>query len=231
MENLEEEFEKRKPWVTQFTINGKRYGGRLSFDNDIRIKYFFDMFPNAYSILELGSLEGGHTFQLSKKPGVTVLGIEGRQENIAKANFVKELLHIENARFTCANLEDTLLSDFGTFDAVFCSGLLYHLPKPWDLVWEISKVTEKVFIWTHYATEEKVTDQINGYKGHWHKEFDVKLFGLRKPLKGLSKKSFWMTQRSLEDVLTTHGFKNIKILENKPHHKHGAALTIAAWKS
>ncbi len=230
MKRIEDEFNKRKPWITQFTINGKKYGGSVSFDDDTRIRFFFDIFPDVKSVLELGCLEGGHTFQLVKKPGISVLGIEGREYNIDKANYIKELLQIQNARFICADLENTSLSTFGKFDAVFCSGILYHLPNPWNLIHEISKITEKVFIWTHYATEEQGILQIHGYRGFWYKEFGLKMWGLKKPLKGLSKKSFWMTKNSLISLLIKNGFNNLKVLEDDVNHKNGAAITLGAWK-
>lgn len=228
MSTIEKEFDSLKPWVTQFTINGKKYGGEISFDNDNRITQFFDAFPDIHSVLELGSLEGGHTFQLAKKPGISILGIEGRDYNVKKANFVKDLLKIENARFVCGDLEKTRLTSFGNFDAVFCSGILYHMPKPWNLISEISKITEKVFIWTHYAPDEKGTIQVNGYQGFWHKEFGFS--GYKKPLKGLSKRSFWVTQSSLMDMLNNYGFSNSIVYDDSPDHVNGPAITLAAWK-
>jgi hypothetical protein len=188
MENLESEFEKRKPWVTRFTINGKKYGGELSFDNDSRISLFFDCFPEVHSILELGSFEGGQTVQLAKRADISVLGIEGRINNVTKSTFVCELMDLNNVKFVCANLKILTLSDFGSFNAVFCSGLLYHMPKPLELVREISKITSKVFICTHYAGENKVNAEIDGCQGCWYNEF-----GYNDPLSGLSKRSFWMT--------------------------------------
>jgi SAM-dependent methyltransferase len=222
---IEQKFDKLKPWITQFTINGRKYGGNVSFDEDIRIRLFFECFPDMHSILELGSLEGGHTFQLGKNPEITVLGIEGREYNITKANFIKELLNIPNVSFVCADLESSHLSDFGKYDAVFCSGLLYHLPRPWDIIQEISKVTSKVFLWTHYASDTKAEETINGYRGFWYEEF-----GFNDPLSGLSKKSYWVTKFSLFDMLKKSGFSNVKVFADDQNHPHGPAITLGAWK-
>ncbi len=92
--------------------------------------------PRARRILELGSLEGAHTVQLAARPGVEeVVAIEGRAANIRKAELVTRLLEVRNVRYVEANLETTdLLAQFGRFDAIFCSGLLYHLPEPWKLI-------------------------------------------------------------------------------------------------
>jgi SAM-dependent methyltransferase len=226
MDPIKKKFDELKPWVTQFTINDKEYGGRVSFDNDIRISSFFHAFPAIRTILDLGSLEGGQTFQLAKMPGISVLGVEGRKNNITKANYVKELLHIQNVEFIYADLEKTSLSSFGKFDAVFCSGILYHLPQPWELMHEISTITSKVFIWTHYASDNKVKETIEGYKGYFYKEG-----GLNDPLSGLSKKSFWVTRSSLTEMLNNYGFCDIRIYDDSPHHDNGPAIMLAAWKT
>jgi SAM-dependent methyltransferase len=225
MEDLEREFEKRKPWITQFTIDGKKYGGDVVQDNDVRVAFFFQCFPDVKTILDLGSLEGGHTFQLAQRPGTSVIGIEGRDYNVAKADFMKSLLKVNNVQFICANLEEKPLSSFGRFDAVFCSGLLYHLPRPWELIREIGKVTPKVFIWTHYAVEERAHEEIQGFRGYWYDEF-----GYQDPLSGMSKRSFWVTLTSLEKMLQESGFPHVRIISNVPEHEHGAVVMLGAWR-
>ncbi len=223
--SLKDEFEKLKPWITKFIINGKEFGGDFEAQNDIRINQFFQYFPNVQTILELGSLEGGHTFCLAKHPSVRkVIGIEGRQENLDKAKFVQKLLGFNNVYFMKSNLEIIDLRTFGRFDVVFCSGLLYHLPEPWKLIDQISKVSKNLFIWTHYAAEEDANIIItNGFKGIMYQEG-----GIDEPLSGLSPKSFWPTLNSLGDMLRSYGFKNIQYIENNPAHPNGPCITLSA---
>ncbi len=223
-DRLEKEFAKRGRWVTKFTIDGKPYGGEMSFENDTRIQQFFDNFPEVHSILDLGSLEGGQTFQLAKHPDVHILGIEGRKYNIRRAKFAQRVLGIKNVDFLLADLETTNLTSFGQFDAVFCSGILYHLSEPWKLVKQIKAVTNRLFIWTHYAGEDKADQMINGFRGWWYQEY-----GFKDPQSGLSPKSFWLTLQSLQAMLKQHGFTNQKIIEDNPGHPHGPCVTIAAW--
>lgn len=223
METIKNEFKKYKPWVTQFTIEDKKYGGKISFENDMRIKQIFDCFPDFHSILDLGSLEGGQTFQLAKRLDVQVLGIEERQANVEKAKFVQQLLRLRNVEFIQADLEKTELSTFGQFDAVFCSCLLYHLPEPWKLIKEIGNISHKLFIWTHYATEDKANEIVHGFHGFWYQEC-----GVKDPLSGLSIKSFWITPPSLKEMLKQYAFCNLKIIEDNPNHPNGPCVTLAA---
>ena len=222
--NLLEAFEALGPWVTKFTINGTAYGGGFDAMNDGRIDQFFQHFPDVKTILELGSLEGGHTFALSRRHGVQrVVGIEGRKANVDKARCVQELLGIHNVEFVIGNLESHHLLAAGTFDAVFCVGLLYHLPRPWDLIEGISQVSRNLFMWTHYAAEDKADKVVSGYRGITYREF-----GSADPLSGMSPQSFWPTLAGLQTMLSRYGFTRTQIIEDNKVHPHGPSVTLAA---
>jgi SAM-dependent methyltransferase len=221
---IKAQFKLRGPWITRFHIAGNTYGGSFDTTEDTRLARFAEQFSSAEMVLELGSLEGGHTFLLARLPSVErVLAIEGRQYNIDKAKFVQQLLGVENVEFLTANLESLDLSVLGTFDVVYCCGLLYHLPEPWKLVEQVRKVSPNLFLSTHYAPEEKATSTAHGLKGLRHKEF-----GLRDPLSGLSADSFWPTLDSLREMLRQCQFHSIEILDIDPHHKDGPGVLIAA---
>lgn len=221
---LKDEFEKRGPWVTKYNVNGKTYGGNYDAQNDKRIEWFFQYFPKIKTIMELGSLEGGHTVALAKHPGVEkVIGIEGRKSNIDKARFVQQVLGVDNAEFIEANIEKINLSQWGQFDAVICVGLLYHLPTPWNLIEQISQVTGNLYLWTHYATESKVSIEVNGYRGLMYEEK-----GMIDPLSGMSQQSFWPTLDALRAMLSRYSFGNIQIIEDDPYHQNGPCVTLAA---
>ncbi len=223
-EDLRREFRRRGRWVTRFVINGRSYGGAYDAVVDPRVDLFFEHFAGARTILELGSLEGGHTINLARRPGVErVVGIEGRQGNLDRANWVKELYRAENVTFAKANLEEVELSQFGHFDAAFCSGVLYHLPEPWRLIEQISRVTHNLFIWTHYVEASRATAALNGLQGR-----RVREFGWLLPLSGLSAKSFWPTLASLTEMLERCDYEVLSLIEVQPDHPDGPAVTLAA---
>jgi len=145
--DLVAEFEKLAPWIFQFRIDGHDYGGAVSASEDVRIEQFFRFAAGVKTILELGSLEGAQTFRLATHPEVErVVALEGRESNLRKARFVQGQLGIKNVEFAQANLEEADLTRFGKFDAVFCCGLLYHLPKPWELVQRLVSIAPLLFI-------------------------------------------------------------------------------------
>ncbi len=222
--DLKSEFAKRSPWITRFVVDGVESGGNFDALADQRVDQFFECFPNVRTILDLGSLEGGQTFALARHPGVErVLGVDARGANIEKARFAQGLLNVSNVEFTEADLEEVDLTSFGKFDAIFCSGLLYHLPEPWRLVQQTRQIASNFFIWTHYADDLQAEVTIHGLKGLYHVEG-----GFNEPLSGMSAKSFWLTLGSLVKVLTESGFNAIRIMHNQLKHPNGPAITLAA---
>lgn len=222
--NIKAEFEKRNPWITQFHIGGETYGGKFDAMNDVRVKQFFEIFPNAKSIVELGSLEGGHSFALANSETVEkVLAIESREVNIERAKFVKKVLDDKKVDFFQGDLEKLDFGQFGKFDAVFCSGLLYHLPKPWELIPKLAKISPNIFIWTQVSEEAKAKKMREGWRGKFYREG-----GIFDPLSGMSKKSFWFSLGSLINILTENGYRQVKIIESNLKHPNGPAVTLAA---
>src|SRR5436189_4809468 len=194
--NLAEEFARLGPWIYQFQIDGQTYGGGISAVGDVRVERFLRFAPGAETILELGSLEGAQSFILAQHPTVKrVVALEGREANLRKARFVQELLEIRNVEFLQANLEQSDLKTFGEFDAVFCCGLLYHLPEPWRLLEQLPAIAPLLFVWTQYAADNEAHDLARGLRGKIHIEG-----GADEPLSGMPSTATLPTLDSLADV-------------------------------
>jgi hypothetical protein len=222
--DLKSEFAKLAPWVFQFRIDGADYGGAISAAGDGRMEQFFRFAPDVENILELGALEGAQTFVLAERSGVKkIVALEGRAANLRKAQFVQSLLRVENVAFSQANVEEADLSIYGKFDAVFCCGLLYHLPKPWELIQKLPSIAPILFLWTLYAPENEAQELPNGMRGKIQPEG-----GPDEPLSGLSPTATWLTLGSLITSLTTSGYTNIHVIHHDLTHVHGRAITIGA---
>ena len=224
--NLAERFAELGPWIFQFRIAGRDYGGGISASGDARVDQFFHFAPNPATILELGSLEGAHSFILAQHPGVKrVVALEGREVNLRKSRFVQELLQVRNVEFGQANLEHADLSEFRNFDAVFCCGLLYHLPQPWKLIERLAAIAPVLFIWTQYAAENEAHDVGQGLRGKIHVEG-----GPDEPLSGLSATATWLTLDSLRELLAASGYGSVDVIHDDPAHANGPAVTIGATR-
>lgn len=107
---------------------------------------------NKLRAVDLGCLEGGYTVQFAKL-GFQALGIEARQENVNKCNYVKENLNLSNLSFVRDDVRN--VGNYGTFDVTFCYGLLYHLDDPANFLKTVCNCTSKVLLLhTHFSLEE-----------------------------------------------------------------------------
>jgi SAM-dependent methyltransferase len=218
-------FFRRRPWISRFMINGRAYGGWYDPSNDPRVAHLWRCFPDARRVLELGSLEGAHTFLIASRRGVDyVLGIEGRSANLEKARFVQRHLGARNVEFLQADLEQFRPSTRGQFDVVFCVGLLYHLQRPWELLADLRRASPSLLLATHYVPDEQATREERGYRGATYQEF-----GLRDPLSGLSDDSFWPTRDGLLAMVREAGYARCEVCQEETNHQHGPLLTLAAW--
>lgn len=103
-------------------------------------------------LVDLGCLEGGYAVEFARM-GIQVLGVDVRESNILACNHVKSKTDLPNLEFV---RDDALnIANHGTFDIVFCSGLLYHLDKPKDFLETLSTATKKlVILQTHFSTSD-----------------------------------------------------------------------------
>ena len=222
-DSLQKEFDKRNPWVTKFPVDGVDYGGHYDALNDPRVPMFLSQFPNTKSVLELSCLEGGHSLALAMNPGVErVLAMEGRQVNVDKARFVTELFGVPGIEFQTVDLDEGIPTD-ERFDAIFCAGLLYHLPRPWKLIEEFPRVSDRVYVWTHYALDKDCHDQEEGYQGRLTREV-----GLSHPLSGLTQRSYWPTLDSLQQMFRDQGFTEVNVLNTMPENPAGPSVNLIA---
>jgi hypothetical protein len=190
-----------EPWWFAFEASGHTFGGRVPRDTE-KVRVFFECMgrqgAHASTILELGSHEGSHSLQLAEGPGVgRVVGLEGRPDNLERARLVQAAYEARNVEFRLSNLEEFDGAEVGPVDAVFCAGLLYHLPEPWRLVERLARITRFLFLDTHYAPSE--ADGVGRYRGCWRGEG-------RDGLSGLSPRSFWLSFRHLVMLLLDNGF-------------------------
>ncbi len=226
---LSEEFRQRGPWTTRFHMRGKVWGGFFDPAADQRVPQFLAGMPLGGRLLELAPLEGGHTFLLAPHFR-EVLALEGRLENIARAQFIRDLLGHQHVAFVHQNLEGpNSLAWLGEFDACLCSGILYHLPRPWELLRQLRAVTPVVFIWTHYADDRELSDRqvatpVGPCPFKCYSEF-----GYEDMLSGLSRFSTWLRLPDLLRVIEYEYGPAIVIAQNTDRGRdNGCHVTLLA---
>lgn len=100
-------------------------------------------------LADLGCLEGGYSVEFARM-GFDVVGVEVRDNNFSACQYVKARTDLPNLEFFQDNAWN--IGKYGTFDVVFCCGLLYHLDRPREFLETLSGVTRKLLILqTHFS--------------------------------------------------------------------------------
>jgi len=199
-------------WVTEFEIEGKKYGGKRIALTDPRLEKFNARFNlKGKRVLEFGPFEGGHTVMLHNLGAKEILSIEGRVENYVKCCVMKNIFKLTNSNFILVDLEHEDLEKYGKFDCCVCLGVLYHLINPYEFLKKISKITDVLFLWTHFSDQEypkSKTDEISSndeknlvYKGKYFVEV------VKDDQAGLENRSFWFFKEDLLKAIKDVGFK------------------------
>jgi SAM-dependent methyltransferase len=168
-----------------------------------------------FRLADLGCLEGGYAVEFARL-GFRVLGLEVRENNFAACRHVKANTHLPALEFVRDDAWN--IARYGTFDAVFCCGLLYHLDRPKRFLEVLAGVTAKLLILqTHFSTERvnhkfplSDIDENEGLQGRWFMEFATEdAFRSRETERWSSwenRRSFWIKRQHLLQAIQGVGF-------------------------
>jgi hypothetical protein len=193
------------------------------------------------SILELGPLEGAHTYML-EQANADVTSVEGNPRAYLKCLVTKEILGLKRARFLCGDFVEYLRNNPDRTGAVIASGVLYHMTNPAELIHLISRVTDCVFLWTHYydeaalASKPEIRKKLTGqteteYHGFRHILYRYEYwssFGLKRFCGGPNPYAFWMKKEAVLDCLRFFGFNSLITNFDEPDHPDGPAFALVA---
>jgi Protein of unknown function (DUF1698) len=105
------------------------------------------------SVLEVGPLEGGHTYTLAHQGAKSVTAVEAHPEAFLKCLVLKELLGMERVNFLYGDAVSFLGAIGHSYDIGFASGFLYHMARPVEFLDLLCRRTRAVFLWTVYWDE------------------------------------------------------------------------------
>jgi tRNA (mo5U34)-methyltransferase len=177
------------------------------------------------SVLEVGCFEGIHTVGLrTYTERVTAV-------DVRPVNVIKTLTRLSWHKTSAAVFQQdaqTLNSDFGTFDAIFHCGTLYHLEHPAEHLLALGGMCRWLMLDTHVAREPERLErrQVAGmpYWGAARNEG-----GWKDPFSGTGASSFWLLYESLEALLGRAGFRSIEI-RGWRSERNGARVCLLASK-
>jgi hypothetical protein len=196
-------------------------------------------------ILELGPMEGGHSYLLQKLGAGSVLSMEANRQAFLKCLIVKNMYNLDRVTFLLGDFIEWMKTSSERFDACIASGVLYHMMNPMELISLVSRRTDCVYFWTHYYDEKlvalnpsvapvmgkKTRVTVDGFShdlyAHSYKgTLDLTLF-----LGGLAVGSSWMTRDDILNGLRHFGFNDVRVAFDTPNHPGGPAFSIAARRT
>ena len=168
-------------------------------------------------VLDLACLEGMYAVELARH-GAEAIGIEGREANIEKARFAKDVLALEKLSFVQDDVRNLSLEKYGSFDVVLCLGILYHLDMP-DVVRFLERIAQVcqgfAVIDTHVSAARERAYAYGGrtYWGRVFKEHETSSTSedrARQLWASLDNPdSVWLTRSSLYNALLHAGFTSV----------------------
>ena len=198
-------------------------------------------------ILELGPLEGGHSYMLDQNGAESITAIEANTHGFLKCLIAKELLGIRHVKFLHGDFVEYLkAADCPQFDIGVASGVLYHMVNPVELIAALAeKIRTHLFIWTHYYDEScgQTAPERERFPSKEHAEyadFPHTLVRQRYARKSLGRGGFcggnrpysnWMYRDEILKCLEFFGFAEISVSFDQHDHPHGPAFALLARRT
>lgn len=195
-------------------------------------------------ILELGPLEGGHSYMLQKGGAASIVSIEANPRAYLRCLVIKQIMKLDQVDFLCGDFMDYMRQHATTFDLCIASGVLYHMCNPVELIALCASRASQLFLWTHYY--DAATCQSNlllrprfstsasadyqGFKHHLYRYNYKSARSWSTFCGGPSPFSNWLTRQDILDCCRYFGFKNIQINYEQVDHPHGPSFALFASK-
>lgn len=230
-------------WASALPAGLSVRAGTIPLFEDGRIQWLNQRFPVAgKTVLELGPLEGGHTWQLERLGAANILSLEANTRAFLKCLIVKELLDMKRACFRCVDFMAYLESNPEPVDLCVASGVLYHMRQPVALLERVCRMTDSLFLWTHYYDEALIRRnrdiafrfspgipaEHGGFRHILYRRgYGAGLFS-RRSFGGNASFSYWLSRNDILGALRHFGMVAIETQFEQTDHPHGPCFALLA---
>lgn len=95
--------------------------------------------------LDVGCSDGYYSFEISKLGVEEIVGIDLNEKRLKKANFIKDVLSIENTRFEKKSIQEIDQKE-GKFSIAICLGFLHRYPDPYGLLKKLTELSDIIVL-------------------------------------------------------------------------------------
>jgi hypothetical protein len=232
-------------WASRFPppLDGVRAGASPLFEDE-RIRWGFERLGGVEgrTVLELGPLEGAHSYMAQSAGAAHVTAVEANKDAFLKCLVTKELLGLDRCSFLCGDAIAYLEGGTETFDLCVACGILYHMVEPVRMLELISRRASRLLLWTHVYDEAAIAGtplakrmgprRDAEHAGFAHGTYRHN-YGLATNLRGFwggtKPYSNWLTRDDLLGALRHLGWRDIE-LGFEERHVNGPALALVATR-
>jgi hypothetical protein len=221
--------------------------GAIDLFRDARMTWMIEQIGGVQgqSVVELGPLEGGHTYMLHEAGASELVAIESNSRAFLKCLIVKELLGLHRARFLYGDFVEYLRSCPRRFDIALASGVLYHMRNPVELIALLARVTDRIFVWTHYYDSAIITAspalapkflssavaEYDGFEHTLYRQEYLDALCWSGFCGGSHADSAWMSRSDILSCVRYFGFQDIEIAFEAPDHPNGPSFAFLAQRA
>lgn len=233
-------------WSSQMPDEGLvTVPGTAGLFQDPRIAWAGQVFQGfeGKTILELGPLEGGHSYMMDRAGASKVTAVEANNRAFLKCLLVKQIFDLKSVDFLFGDFNRYLEQQERRFDIAIASGVLYHMTNPIRALNLMSSASSNLMLWTHYFDQQQIDErglsryyapvETRAYQGltiSLAKRSYLEAVKWEGFCGGANDYAYWLTRESLMALLDLFGFKRIEIAFDSPDHANGPALALCAMK-
>ena len=215
--------------------------GESDLFTDPRISWAFERLGGVEgkTVLDLGPLEGAHSYMAEKAGASRVVGVEANTKAYLKCLVTKEVFDLQKTSFLCGDVMPYLAEASEQFDVCIACGLLYHMVEPVRLIELISPSASSLVLWTHVYDDvvlerRDLAASFSPARAAVHGDFNHHLYRHRYGPKlgsffgGTASHSNWLSREDLMRALDHFGWTGVEVAFEEMDHPNGPALALVA---
>lgn len=234
-------------WSSLFPHHLGLKAGTIPLFHDTRITAALEAYGSIEDrqILEIGPLEGMHTYILNQRGPANIDAIEANQSCFLRCLVTKEILKIDKASFYLGDIQKWLEETDKEYDLAFASGVLYHMPDPAEFLRLLSTRAKALFLWTHFYDEAAMPPSdvrrypfngkvevrsVAGMNIHYHERSYQHADQNAAFCGGMKDRHFWLEKDEILSLLKRLGYNEIHVQALDNDHAGGPCISVFARK-
>ncbi|HBF29344.1 MAG TPA: SAM-dependent methyltransferase [Rhizobium sp.] len=235
-------------WNSSFPSELNLAAGAIPLFADGRIFKALDTYGSIEGkrILEVGPLEGMHTYILNQRNPASIDAIEANKQCFMRCLVTKEILRLDRANIYLGDIKNWLEASDTVYDFALASGVLYHMPDPGEFLRLLAGRTQALFLWTHYYDETLMpesdvrhtpfsgnvkTRDIGGQqiryfeRSYQFANMSASFCG------GMNDRHYWMHRNDILKLLNHLGYNDVVVQDEEPLHSGGPCFSVFARRA